>query len=81
MAIWKYKKVDKYRDLWTKGNDKYGDFVLVDKTLGAINRFTKDKYVVAARRKINPQTTNGHHRFYKNKSSAMKYAKAYMKKY
>lgn len=78
---WKYKKVDKWRDLWTKGSERFGDFIIVDKTPGAINKYTKDKYSVAARRRINKQTINGHHRFYTNKSSAIKFAKAYMRKH
>lgn len=81
MVIWKHKKVDKSRDLWTKGDVRFGDFVIVDKTLGAVNRYTKDKYQVSARRKINKQTVSGHHRFYTNKTSALKFAKAYMLKY
>lgn len=78
---WKYTKVDKYRDLWTKGDERFGDFVIVDKTPGAINKYTTDKYSVSAKRKINKQTINGHHRFYKTKSKALRYAKAYMRKY
>jgi len=78
---WKYKKVDRFRDLWTKGNERFGDFVMVDKTPGAIYKYTSDRYEVAARRKINKQTINGHHRFYKTKAAALKFAKAYMKKY
>jgi len=79
--VWKHKKVDKFRDLWTKGDPKFGDFVLIDKTLGAVQRYTKDKYQVTAKRKINKETVSGHHRFYKNKASAVKFAKAYMSKY
>lgn len=78
---WKHKKVDKWRDLWTKGNTRFGDFILIDKTPGAINKFTKDKYHVTARRKINNQTVSGKHRFFTNKSSALRFLKSYLKKY
>lgn len=81
MATWKKKKVDKWRTLWTKGSERFGDFIIMDKTPGAINKFTQDKYVVSSRRKINKQTINGHHRFYKTKSAALKFAKAYMRKH
>lgn len=81
MVGWKYKKVDKSRDLWTKGNQRFGDFIIVDKTPGAINKYTKDKYSVSARRKINKQTISGHHRFYKTRPQAMTFARAYMRKH
>lgn len=79
MVTWKHKKVDKNRDLWTKGDERFGDFIIVDKTPGAINKYTPDKYSVSARRKINKQTISGHHRFYKTKSAALKFAKSYMR--
>ena len=78
---WKKTKVDKWRTLWTKGDEKFGDYVIVDKTPGAINRYTTDKYSVSARRKINEQTMNGHFRFYKTRAGAVGFAKAYMKKH
>lgn len=77
---WKHKKVDKWRELWTKGDERFGDFIIVDKTPGAINKYTKDKYSVSAKRRINKQTINGHHRFYKTKSQALKFAKVYRMK-
>lgn len=82
---WKFKRVDKWRDLWTKGkfvNGKgYPDWINVDKTTGAVSKYTKDRYMVAARRKINKQTTNGHHRFYTTKAAAKRFVMSYIKKH
>ena len=81
VKVWKHKKVGMFRDLWTKGDVRFGDFVLIDKTSGAVNRYTKDKYQVAARRKINKQTINGHHRFYSTRAAALKFVKSYLSKH
>jgi len=83
---WKYKKVDKFRDLWQKGEDKKfpaktKDWIMLDKTPGAIQKYTDDNYSVAAKRKINPQTINGHYRFYKTRAAALKFVKKYLSKY
>ena len=77
---WKYKKVDKWRDLWTKGeNKKYPaktkDWIHVNKTslIG--------EWEVGAKRIINYKTLNGHFRYFKSKATSIKFAKAYMRKF
>jgi hypothetical protein len=54
---------------------------MLDKTPGAIQKYTDDNYFVASKRKINPQTINGHYRFYKNKANALAFVKKYLNKY
>ncbi len=76
---WKHTKVDANRDLWTKGDERFGDFVIVDKTPGAVNKYTNNKFSVSAKRRINKQTKTGHHRFYATKAPALRFARAYMR--
>ena len=79
---WKYKRVDKFRDLWTKGDERFGDFIILDKSDSvSLRYFPNEKYQVRARRKINPKTIFGKSKFYKSKSSAMDFIKKYLKKY
>jgi len=63
---WKYTKVDKWRDLWTKGDERFGDFIHVNKTS------LVGEWEVGARRKINFKTQNGHFRFFKSKAKSSK---------
>lgn len=83
---WKYKKVDKWRELWEKGIDKRfpantKDWIMLDKTVGAIQKYTSDKWQVGAKRKINPITINGHYKFFKTRSSAIRFVRNYLNKY
>lgn len=72
---WKKREVKPNRILWTKGKFKpgygYNDWVHVDKL--------DHSYEVGAKDKINKQTINGHFKFFKSKSSAMKLANKYLK--
>jgi len=79
---WKFKRVDKHRDLWTKGDVRFGDFILIDKQGGIqLKMFPNDKYQVSARRKINNQTQNGHFKFFKTRQGAVNFVKRYLRKY
>lgn len=79
---WRYKKVDKWRELWTKGDERFGDFIILDKTTPQIREMFKGQnYEVSARRKINPKTINGRFKFFKTKQGALKFVRRYTKKY
>lgn len=72
---WKKIKVDKWRDLWTKGSE----WIHIDDPI--VSNMGNNEFVVGASTIINPKTENGHFRFYKTKSQAMIFVKSYMKKY
>jgi len=71
---WKFKKVDKHRDLWT--NKK--QWIHVN---GIVHPIDNYKYEVGCSDIINNKTINGHFKFYKNKQQALKFAKSYMRKH
>jgi hypothetical protein len=81
--IWKFKKVDKFRDLWAKGsNPRKDDFIMIDKATPISLKYNpKDKYEVTARRKINPSTISGHHLFFTNKRNATLFVQRYLRKF
>ena len=73
MAKWKKTIVKPNRILWTKGDERFGDFIHIDKV--------EDGYNVGARNKINLKTINGHFKLFKTKTQALKYARSYMRKH
>ena len=87
LKCWKKQKVEPNRILWTKGKFKpgegYKDWLHVDDKRKSIypKINENDNFEVGAHNKINPQTINGHFRYFKNKSSAIKLANKYMKKH
>jgi len=82
MATWKKQLVKPNRILWTKGDERYGDFIYLDKAMpNQLKMFPNDRYTVGARRKINSQTINGHFKSYKTKQSALNLIKRYLAKH
>jgi hypothetical protein len=72
---WKFKKVDKWRDLWTNKTK----WIIVDKVVHPIYNY---KYKVVCSDIINIKNTiNGHFKFFKTKQTALKFARAYMRKH
>lgn len=78
---WKRQIVRPNRILWTKGNfiSGYGypDWVHVDDLRK--DTYKNGNYEVGARNTINPQTVNGHFKYFKTKSQAVRFAKSYMR--
>jgi hypothetical protein len=85
MVNWKFTKVDKFRDLWTKGNfvpgEGYKDWVHIDDKRFDTWKNKDDNFEVGTHRKSNPNTVNGHFTYFKTKPKALSFAKNYMRKY
>jgi len=86
---WGKKLVKPNRLLWTKGNFKsgegYADWIHVDKDKNILGRTPEERkkmvYNVGAKRRINSQTINGHFITFKNRVTAVKFAKDYVRKH
>ena len=68
---WKKVDVKPNRTLWTKGDERFGDFIYIDKT--------NEGFEVSARNKINPKTIHGKFKIFKTESQALRFTKTYMK--
>lgn len=83
---WKRRTVDEFRTVWTKGEFVpgmgYSNWIHLDKKGKMhLEMFPNDTYEVAAKNKINPKTVYGHHRFFKNRASAMALVNKYLRQY
>ena len=83
LTDWKRQIVIPNRILWTKGKFKpgygYDNWIHVDDQ--TMYKHSSDNFEVGAKQKINPKTINGHFKYFKTKSQALAYAKAYMRKH